>query len=217
MTFQRRWFLILFALILGGEIHSAAGATKEQRTYAAAVSAFQDGNWSRAETEFGQFVQKYPKSTNAPEAVLMQAQSEFKQGEFTNVIARLADTGNVARAGTLADQYAYWVGEARFQSGDLTNAAETFTSLATNFPGSSLRLRAVVEAAAAFVQLGDWPETIKLLEDTNGVFQRTAKLDSGNELVSRGQLLLAQAKFAQKDFDGAAAVLNLIDSQTLSP
>jgi TolA-binding protein len=217
MIFQRRWILILSALILGGEIHSAAGATKEQRDYASAVSAFQDAMWSRAETEFGQFVQKYPNSTNAPEALLMQAQAEFKQAEFTNAIAKLADAGNMARAGTLADQYFYWIGEAWFQSGDLTNAAETFTSVATNFPGSSLRLRAVVEAAAAYVQLGDWPQTIKLLEDTNSVFQRTAKLDSGNELVSRGQLLLAQAKFALKDFDGASAVLNLINSQTLPP
>jgi outer membrane protein assembly factor BamD (BamD/ComL family) len=42
-------------------------------------------------------------------------------------------------------------------------------------------------------------------------------MDSGNELVSRGQLLLARAKFAQNDFTGAAAVLGSLNSPTLKP
>jgi tetratricopeptide (TPR) repeat protein len=56
-----------------------------------------------------------------------------------------------------------------------------------------------------------------LLEETNSVFQRAAQMDSGNELVSRGQLLLARAKFAQNDFTGATAVLGSLNSQTLQP
>jgi outer membrane protein assembly factor BamD (BamD/ComL family) len=217
MIFQRRWILFLLALALGGGDSFAAGTTKEQRAYAAAVSAFNDEMYPRAEAEFAQFVQKYPKSTNASEAVLMQAQAEFKQAEFTNAVAKLTDTSNLAKAGNLADQYVYWTGEAQFQNGDFSPAAKTFTSLAQNFPESPLRLRAVVEAASAYVQSGDWPETIKLLEDTNGVFQRAAQMDPGNELVSRGQLLLAQARFARKDFVGAAAVLESLNSQTLNP
>ena len=63
--------------VLGGGRLFAAGA-KEQQAYAAAVAAFQDEMWSRAETAFDQFVKKYPESTNAPEAVLLQAQAEFK-------------------------------------------------------------------------------------------------------------------------------------------
>src|ERR1700733_6377298 len=133
-----RWLLILFALGLSGEISFAASAAKEQRAYTAAVSAFQDAMWSRAETEFAQFVQKYPKSTNAPQAVLMQAQAEFKQGKLEPAIALL--TSREAAAGNLADQYVYWIGEARFQNGDFSRAAEVFNSLAQNFPESPLRL-----------------------------------------------------------------------------
>ena len=71
------------------------------------------------------------------------------------------------------------------------------------------RLRAAVEAAAAFAQqTNEWPQVVLLLEPTNSVFQRAAQMDPANELVLRGQLLLAQAKFAQKDFAGAATVLN---------
>jgi len=216
MAFFPRWQLILFALVLSCGQLFAANATKEQRAYAAAVSAFQDGMWNRAETEFAQFAQKYPKSTNAPEAVLMQAQAQFKQGKLTSAIALLA--ARKTQAGILADQYVYWIGEAQFQNGEYAAAAETFLSMTRDFPDSSLLLRAVVEAAVVRARLGGWqPQVVALLQETNGVFQRAAQMDPDNELVSRGRLLLAQAKFAQKDFGGAASVLESLNSQTLKP
>jgi outer membrane protein assembly factor BamD (BamD/ComL family) len=214
MAFRWQWLLILLALSTGGE-RSFAASAREDRAYAAAVTAFQDGMWSRAETEFAQFVQKYPKSDRMAEAVLMQAEAEFKQGKLPQAIARL--TARQAEAGNLADQYVYWIGEAQFQNGDFSAAAETFVSLTRDFPESSVRLRAVVEAASSLAQTNEWPQVVSLLEETNSVFQRAAQMDSGNELVSRGQLLLARAKFAQNDFTGAAAVLGSLNSPTLKP
>ena len=215
MAFLRRWLLIWFTLVLGGGQVFAASA-REDRAYAAAVTAFQDGMWSRAETEFAQFVQKYPKSDRLAEAVLMQAEAEFEQGKLPPAIALL--TARKAGAGNLADQYVYWIGEAQYQGRDFPAAAETFVSLTRDFPGSSFRLRAVVEAAAAFAQqTNEWPQVVLLLEPTNSVFQRAAQMDPANELVSRGQLLLAQAKFAQKDFAGATTVLESLNPQTLKP
>ena len=217
MAFLRQSLLILFALILSDGQIFAANSTEEQRAYAAAVSAFQDGMWNRAETEFGQFKNDYPNSTNAPMAVLLEAQAEFRQGGFTNAIAKLTGAISMAKAGVLADQYVYWAGEARFANSNFLAAAEIFSSLPQKFPESPLRLRAVVEAASAYMQLTNWPQMSVLLEETNGVFQRAAQLDPGNELVARGRLLLAQAKFALKDFGGTSAVLESLNSQTLKP
>jgi TolA-binding protein len=203
MAFQRRWILILFALILSGGQLFAASA-KEQRAYAAAVAAFKDEMWSLAETELGQFAGKYKESTNAPMAVLLEAQAQFKQKKYSRAIALL--NKNKANAGTLADQYVYWIGEAQFESADLTTAAETFMSLARDFPGSSLHLQAVAEAAAVFGQMTNWSRVDDLLGDTNGVFQRAAQLDPGNKLVIGGLLLLENSKFQQRDFPGVVAV-----------
>jgi TolA-binding protein len=215
MAFRWQWLLILLALSTGGE-RSFAASAREDRAYAAAVAAFQDGMWSRAETEFAQFVQKYPKSDRMAEAVLTQAEAEFEQGKLQPAIALL--TARKAEAGNLADQYVYWIGEAQFQGGNLPAAAETFIALTRDFPESSLRLRVVVEAAAAFAQqTNEWPRVVSLLAETNGVFQRAAQMDPANELVARGQLLLAQAKFAQKDFAGATTVLESLNLQTLKP
>jgi TolA-binding protein len=212
MVFLCRWLLIFSALILGGTPVFAAGA-RENRAYAAAASAFQDEMWSRAETEFAQFIAKYPKSTNAPEAVLMQAQAEFQQRKFAETIALLST--QKAEAGKLADQYVYWIGEAQYKNGDFSMAAETFVSLAQNFTESPLRLRAVVEAAAARAQLNQWSQVVALLEEPGGVFSRAVQVDSANELVSRGRLLLAQAKFAQKNFNGTMVILQMLSAQPL--
>ena len=214
MAFRWQWLLILLALSTGGE-RSFAATTRENRAYDVAVDRFRDGMWNRAETEFAQFVQKYPKSDRTAEAVLLQAEAEFKQGKLPPAIALL--TARRAGAGNLADQYVYWIGEAQFQNGDFSAAAKTFVSLLRDFPESSLRLRVVVEAAASLAQTNEWPQVVSLLEDTNSVFQRAVQMDPANELVSRGQLLLAQAKFAQNDFTGAAAVLESLNSQTLKP
>jgi TolA-binding protein len=212
MVFLCRWFLIFAALILGDMPIFAAGE-REDRAYAAAASAFQDAMWSRAETEFAQFVAKYPKSTNVPEAVLLQAQAEFKQGKFAETIALLST--RKAGAGNLADQYVYWIGESQFQNGNFSTAAETFILLAQNFPESPLRLRTVVEVAAARAQLKQWPQIGALLEEPGGVFSHAAQVNSASELVARGRLLLAQAKFAQRDFNGAVAILQLLAAQPL--
>jgi len=214
MALRWQWLFILLVLSTGGE-RSFAATTREDRAYAAAVSAFQDGMWNRAETELAQFIQKYPKSDRMAEAVMLQAEAEFKQGKLQQAITLLAT--RKADAGNLADEYTYWIGEAQYQGGDFPAAAETFIALTRNFSESSLRLRAVVEAAAALAQTNRWPQVVSLLEETNSVFQRAVRMDLANELVARGQLLLAQAKFAQKDFAGAAAVLESLNPQTLKP
>ena len=81
MAFLRQWLLIFSALILGGGPLWAA-SIREDRAFAAATAAFQDENWSRAETGFARFVQRFPKSERVPQVVLLEAQAQFKQGKY---------------------------------------------------------------------------------------------------------------------------------------
>ncbi len=217
MVLFRRWFLILSALILGGG--QLFAATREERAYTAAVAAFNDKFYERAETGLTQFLQTYRKATNAPMAVLLLAQSEFYLGKYPVAIARLGDSNNLAKAKAagLADQYIYWRGEAQFAGGDFSGAAQTFVSLPENFPDSHLALRAVVEAAAAFEKLGQWVQADDLLDNTNGLFQRAAQLDPASEPVASGRLLLSESKCAQQDFAAAIQILNLLNPAMLNP
>lgn len=216
MAFLRQWLLILFALGLSGEQIFAASA-RENRDYAAAAAAFQDGMYGRAEAAFAQFVEKHPKSERVGEAILLQAQAEIKQGGFTDAILLLIRPENQAEAGPLADQYVYWTGEAQFQGGNYPAAAKTWTALAQQFLGSRLRLQALVGVAAALTELAEWQQTVALLADPDGMFQRVARVNPSGEQVVRGKLLLAQAKFQLKDFTGASAILEPLLDQTALP
>ncbi|HZF01891.1 MAG TPA: tetratricopeptide repeat protein [Methylomirabilota bacterium] len=215
MAFLRLLFLTLFALVLSGGQIFAASSAKEDRAFAAATAAFQAKIWSRSEMEFAQFMENFPNSTNASQAMLLQAQSEFQQKKFGEAVALLKS--NQSKAKNLEDQYVYWTGESQFAGGNFLSASDTFVSLAQNFPKSSLAVRGIVEAASAQAQSKNWPQVESLLEETNGIFQYAAQADSAGETVARGHLLLAQAKFEQTNFDGAAAILEAINSQTLSP
>ncbi len=214
MALLRRWLLILSAFLLVGASALAAG-TRESRAFAAAVAAFQDGNWSRAETAFTNFVQRFPASTNVPSAVLLAAQAQFQQGKYAVASAWL--TPRLTNVGVLADAYTYWLGEAQFAQGDFTNAAATLVALTKNFPDSPLRLTAMVEAAAAYAQFPDWSRHDALLEDPNGIFARAAARDADNALVINGRLSLAQSKVAQNDFADAKKILDLLNVKMLAP
>ena len=213
MALLRRWLLIFTVLILGsGPLGAASG--REERAFAAATATFQDQNWNRAEMEYAQFIQHFPKSSHVPAAVLAQAQAQFKQGKYAEAGALLS--AHSAMAGSLADTYAYWLGEAQFARGDFTNAVATFVALTQNFPASPLRLTAVVEAAGAYAGFPDWSRHDALLEATNGVFARAAQLDPDNALVVNGRLSLAQSKLAQGDCAAAEKILALLNPSRLA-
>ena len=71
----------------------------------------------------------------------------------------------------------------------------------------------MVEAAAAYAQIGDWAQHDALLDSTNGVFQRAARLDPANELVLSGQLSRQNSRYQQRDFSGVAAVYGWLTNQ----
>ena len=210
MKFLRHWRLLACALLLGGG-PLAQAASREERAFAAAAAEFHAALWSRAEADFGRFVQRYAKSTNTAPALLLQAQARFHQGKFPETIALLTDPANLAtaHAAGAGDQFAQWTAEAQFAAGNFTAAAETWQALTRSFPASPLGLRAIVNAAAARGQAGDWPQAGALLREADGIFQRAAQQeqDTGTELVARGWLLLAQAELAQKNLAGAAGEL----------
>ncbi|HEX9047781.1 MAG TPA: tetratricopeptide repeat protein [Verrucomicrobiae bacterium] len=198
---------------------SLLAGSREDRAYAAAMAAFQDKFYDRAAGELTQFLQNYRKSTNAPSARLLLAQSEFYLGKYSSAIARLTDTNNLAKAQVagLTDRYIYWHAEAEFASGHLETAAQTFVTLGRDWPQSPLALSAVVEAAAAYEKLGRWPELDNLLDNTNGLFQHMAQRSPAESTVADGRLLQSESKYAQQDFAGAVRVLDLMAPAMLTP
>ena len=192
MAFRRHWLVILFALVLSaGQLPAAT--TKEDRTYAAAISAFQDGMWNRAETEFARFIQKYPASGRVPEAVLLQAEAEYRQGKLPEAIALL--TVHQAGAGTWPTSTSIGLAKPNFKratcrrGGNLCFADPQFPSHRCDCGPWWRRRRRMPGRMNGRRWTACWSR--------HGVFQRAVQMDPANELVARGSLLLAQAKFEQ--------------------
>ncbi len=202
-----RWQKILGLLLLlaGGMTSAHAASPAEQRAFNVATTAFNLGLWAYAETNFASFLQKYPQSERAAEAVLLEAQARFQLRQYDG--ARVLLAANQNRAGGWADQFEFWTGEAQFAAGRLAGAAETLARLAEQFPGSTNLFRAVLREAEARARLQQWPQVIGLLQNEDGVFQRGIKAGADSKLAVTGYLILGEAQFTQADFGGAQKTL----------
>jgi tetratricopeptide (TPR) repeat protein len=210
----RRWLLVLAMLLATGPRLWAASAA-EARTFSAATNLFSLGFYGPAETAFGNFALAYSNSTHLAEAVLYQAEARIEVTNYAGAIALLS--AHQARAGTNADQYAFWLAEAHFRAGDYPVARDGFARLVAEFPASSRRLEAGIGEATARMKLRDWPGAIEALQRPDGVFQETVRAHATNDLVASGYLLLAEARLAQKDYAAAEAALQPLSELRLSP
>ena len=198
-----RLFVALLLLAIAEPLKAASG-TAEQRDFSTATNALRDGFYEQAEKFLRDFAQQYPASTNLPEAVLLQAQAQIEQTNYVPAIELLSS--HQKDAGPLADQYLFWLAEARFRKGEYATAADFFAKLAKEFPASTRRLEAVIREATARAQLADWPRVLDLLQETNGVFQ-AARTNLGDKQVLQGFLLLSEANLAQQHSKAAEAAL----------
>jgi TolA-binding protein len=184
-----RWTLLLTLLLAHGPRLWAASAA--DRTFDAAVKAFQDTFYARAEAQLADYCQKFPASPRLTEAILVQAQARLELTNYAGAIELL--TANEGKAGTNADQYLFWLGEARYRKGDYGAACDDFAKLVKDFPASSRCLEAALGEASAHAALArtepaQWQRVIGMLQQTNGFFQFAASTNASSDLVPRGYL-----------------------------
>jgi len=209
-----RFILLSVLLLIAGTPAHAALSGSEKRAFDSAAAVFGLGIWDRAEAEFAQFIEKYPKSERLNEAILLEAQSQFQQKKFDSAVALLTarQTGQTD-AGAPVDQYLYWLAQAQFENGNYTGALESFGKLAREFPASNRRLEAAVGEAASRARLGQWTRVLELLRRPDGAFRQSALGLTNNETVARGYLLQAEAQLAEKQFPDAEATLKKVSPE----
>ena len=205
-----RW--ILAVLLLAPAVRSWAD---EQHAFEAAVRELSLDFYDVAEKHLKEFVQTYTNSAHLPEAILLQAEAQLKQTNYTAAIALLSAHQHTAT--NLADQYVFWLAEAHFEKSEYPAAAEGFARLVRDFPASTNRLEAAIREATARAQLADWRSVLALLQRTNGIFQGAARTNAGDPQVVQGYLLLSEAQLAQQDSDGAERSLEPLLKLSLPP
>ena len=194
---------------------ASAQATQETRAFDAAIRSFQLATYDRAQNELATFIEQFPASSKIPEALLLQAKCAIRLKQLQ--AAQDILTTNAARAGVLADQYRYWLGETHIRGTNFQAAADTFARLIMDFPTSPRLLEAAYGEALARFRLKQFPRVIELLNSPEGVFRRSAKVRPDDDLVTHGDLLLAEAFVEQRQFGQAREFLTRIPGERLSP
>lgn len=207
------WILILLGLLPG---FAAAGTATmaEQRALAAAESSLQLGFADRAEKQFAAFTNSFPKSEFRAQAVLRLAQARLKQGKAAAAIDLLSRTKD---SGRLADEFQFWLGEAQFQNTNYAAAADAYSRVTKDFPGSPRAVESAYDEALARSRLGDWPSAASLLRSGDGAFQKAAAASPTNDFAVRGLLLLAESQLMQNDFRAAEETLRPLAARRLNP
>lgn len=225
---RRAWKVALTAGLVLGAIAAPVGAQSpatapvapaadslETLAFKAAARAFNDGIYPKAEADFADFVRRFPAAPQVAEAILLQARAALLQNKTQTAIALL--TAQLARAGALAEEFRFWLAEARLRGGDHAGAAEAFAGFTREFTNSVRLLEAGYGEASARFKLRQLPQVVDLLQRPEGPFQRSLKVRANDPFAVRGQLLLADALVEERQFAAAGQILQRLGGQQLVP
>jgi TolA-binding protein len=212
-TLQKILFLSVALMVSVGSSHAASSG--ENNAYRAATLSLNLLFYPRAEKEFAEFLEKYPKSDRRIEATLLQAESRYYQSNYDGTIS-LLEAGLDGAEGR-ADEYRFWIAEANFQKGDYANAAAGYARLLSMHGASKRRLESLVGEAASRARLGESDKVIALLGRTDGEFAYAMATSVTNEIVIGGLLLLAEAHLAKKNPEGIEHSLSPLAKLQLDP
>ena len=136
----RAVFYCIIILIL---VTPAWAAPAPEKPFNAALSAFSDANYERAEHEFGQFAVDFPVSPRLPEAILYQAQARLKLTNYAGAIDLLSS--QMTNVGAWTDQCLFWIGEAYLKQTNVPAALKAFGRVVKVFPASPRWVEALTD------------------------------------------------------------------------
>lgn len=206
--------LLLLLVLLPATSSPARAATPWERTaYEVVQKLFEDGIYELASREAADFLVRYPGSDRVPEATLILAQAYLQLDRYDDAARVLQE--HQAQAGTKADEFAFWLAEARFQQRDLAAAARGFATVNASFPESPRRFEACFREAFAHSEGGDFASTVERLQAPDGSYQRLKEQAPDDAWILRCGLLLAESLWRQGNYTRAEETLNGLADRTL--
>jgi len=149
------------------QAHNACptGDVADRALYLGAWCSFRLGQDEQAVTAFRTFVQRYPDSAWAPDALFWVSEYEYNHGRYGP-----AETGFLTAArrypqGTIADAALFWAGRAALMQNEFHRANNHFALLIKEYPASIKRPEARFYQAVALCELGQFAAAILIFDD----------------------------------------------------
>ena len=141
------------AEVVVDEPETTAPLSEEMRAYREAYAAARSGNHQLCVDKFGAFLQTYPESSEADDAMYWMADCLFKSGDYKYAVLRFDDVVNKYPDGDKAPDALFRQGEALLQLGPSYHGAaiKAFERLLSEYPDSPLaeQARRRLDAARA--------------------------------------------------------------------
>jgi len=204
---------LLLALLATGALPICAAEPTDAERRAVATANVAMDNPAFAEKLYSEFIAQYPESALLGEALLGKSQALYNQGKFEAALALLRE--QMPRAGSMVDQFDFWIGENLIAQGDLEQGEVAFGGLITRHPASAFLLAASVRQAFTVYQRKDYERTVGLLADPAGAFAKARAAEPASPHAINGLLLLAESQFELKRYAEIEPALALLPAEGL--
>ncbi len=175
-------------------------ADSESNDFSYALKLFNEKFYDIAAQQFSYFINKYPNSSQLPEARYYLAESLFRSGDVENARIEYQALAVGFPDHPRAPEAWYMVGVCNQQLGRTRDAIKAFETVKILYPKHPRAPQALVNAAELAISVGDLPQARRILMEFLDRYVESAVYPKGKYL--HGWLLLEEGKF-----DQAVAVL----------
>jgi TolA-binding protein len=206
---------LLLLLFVSAFPRRAPGQTPEERlAFEAAVRTLESGFAEKAAADFAQFIQHFPQSPLAAQAILLEGRARSQAGQLDAAAEGLGR--RIDGLGGLKDQAYYLLGDVNLRRERFDEAAQAFRRVAADTPESPLAFKAAFSEALAVFRAGKYAQASDLLSHESEHFSRHSARQPEHELIP-GKLLLAEAQLRANRAAAAQVTLDALAKASLSP
>ncbi len=143
----------------------AANTVADRAMYLSAWCLVRLGQDEQALKAFRTFVERYPNSSWAPDALFWASEYEYNHGRYGPAETGFLTVAHRYPQGTIADAALFWAGRAALRQNEFRRANNHFALLIKEYPASAKRPEARFYQAAALCELGEFTAAILIFDD----------------------------------------------------
>ena len=179
---MRLRYLFCSYLLMAFLCAPAFAQSSETDLLSAAQQAFNDGFSDVATKYLQDFLEKYPQSSNLPDAKLLLGQCDFLRGEYGKALDLF---GELSLQKDKKDEILFWRGETYLKENRLAEAQHDYKTVIVDFPQGAYVPQAYYSLGWSYFQQKDFSEAQK-------AFSRLVELFPHNQLSEDASLKIAE-------------------------